>query len=169
MFPIHQVPGHGFHVLSISWAIQHIYSWEWHTAWCTKWCNPFTSSLPPVPCPQFPVPLRSLWLKLFRFKLIEGDEQVVQGFLSKRTRGRNLFLGKPYLPINHVHVYPCPSGSQTRGAVVPCDLKILPRVKGKGTNTTMHKMRPTTLISLFEPMKGSLPQVNTQQSRLLLT
>ena len=133
MFPIHQVPGHGFHVLSISWAIQYIYSWEWHTAWCTKWCNPFTSSLPPVPCPQFPVPsslstvccpqfpapqfpapvpcpqfpvpLRSLWLKLFRFKLIEGDEQVVQGFLSKRTRGRNPFLGKPYLPINHVHVY----------------------------------------------------------------
>ena len=66
---------------------------------------PAPSSLSPVPCPKFPVPLRSLWLKLFRFKLIEGDEQVVQGFLSKRTRGRNLFLGKPYLPINHVHVY----------------------------------------------------------------
>ena len=56
MFPIHQVPGHGFHVLSISWAIQHIYSWEWHTAWCTKWRNPFTSSLPLSSLPQFPVP-----------------------------------------------------------------------------------------------------------------
>ena len=56
MFPIHQVPGHGFHVLSISWAIQHIYSWEWHTAWCTKWRNPFPSSLPLSSLPQFPVP-----------------------------------------------------------------------------------------------------------------